>query len=98
VIPLQLPATTLAIGVGAFKLDMVEFPAALLRQRAIVVDHLAGAQHEAADLIQAGIGWSKVRDLSGMAGVRHAGVTPVLKTVGHAAWDLAAARVAVSSL
>jgi 1-piperideine-2-carboxylate/1-pyrroline-2-carboxylate reductase [NAD(P)H] len=34
---------------------MVEFPAALLHQRAIVVDHLAGAQHEAGDLIQAGI-------------------------------------------
>jgi 1-piperideine-2-carboxylate/1-pyrroline-2-carboxylate reductase [NAD(P)H] len=100
VIPTQLNPGTLAIGVGAFKPDMVEFPAELLRARLIIVDHLAGAQHEAGDLIQADIDWSAVRDLSSVVahGVESRGMLPVLKTVGHAAWDLAAARVAVQSL
>jgi 1-piperideine-2-carboxylate/1-pyrroline-2-carboxylate reductase [NAD(P)H] len=100
VIPAQLNPGTLAIGVGAFKPDMVEFPAELLRARLIIVDHLAGAQHEAGDLIQAGIAWSTVRDLSDVVayGIERTDMLPVLKTVGHAAWDLAAARVAVQSL
>jgi 1-piperideine-2-carboxylate/1-pyrroline-2-carboxylate reductase [NAD(P)H] len=100
VIPAQLNPGTLAIGVGAFKPDMVEFPAELLRARPIIVDHLAGAQHEAGDLIQAGIDWNAVRDLSAIVahGIQRTDVLPVLKTVGHAAWDLAAARVAVQSL
>jgi 1-piperideine-2-carboxylate/1-pyrroline-2-carboxylate reductase [NAD(P)H] len=99
VIPAQLRPDTLAIGVGAFKPDMVEFPAELLHARQIVVDHQAGAKHEAGDLIKAGIDWSKVRDIPDvvMRGIERTTVTPVLKTVGHAAWDLAAARVAVQS-
>uniref|UniRef100_UPI00037EA6EC delta(1)-pyrroline-2-carboxylate reductase family protein n=1 Tax=Herbaspirillum lusitanum TaxID=213312 RepID=UPI00037EA6EC len=40
VIPARLAPHTLAIGVGAFKPDMVEFPAALLAERTIVVDDL----------------------------------------------------------
>jgi 1-piperideine-2-carboxylate/1-pyrroline-2-carboxylate reductase [NAD(P)H] len=103
VIPAELPRHTLAVGVGAFKPDMAEIPPALLRARSIVVDHLAGARREAGDLIQAGIDWDKVRDLSEV--VREGrdwdadnAVMPVLKTVGHAAWDLAAARVALQSL
>lgn len=97
VIPEQLPPQTLAVGVGAFKPEMAEFPAALLHARQIVVDHLAGAQHEAGDLIRAQIDWSRVRDLSGVLahGIGKQALAPVLKTVGHAAWDLAAARVAV---
>jgi 1-piperideine-2-carboxylate/1-pyrroline-2-carboxylate reductase [NAD(P)H] len=96
VIPAQLPPRTLAIGVGAFKPEMAEFPAQLLHARPIVVDHMAGAQHEAGDLIRANIDWSTVRDLARVLthGIDGADVTPVLKTVGHAAWDLAAARVA----
>ena len=92
---------TLAVGVGAFKPDMVEFPAALLHSRQIVVDDLAGARHEAGDLIQAGIDWSQVRELAGMLDQpppTGAGSLPVFKTVGQAAWDLAAARVALMSL
>lgn len=97
VIPAQLRPDTLAIGVGAFKPDMAEFPASLLHARAIVVDHLDGARHEAGDLIQAGIDWSGVRDLGSVVGraMQSSGELPLLKTVGHAAWDLAAARVAL---
>ena len=100
VIPAQLPAQTMAIGVGAFKPEMAELPAELLHARRIVVDHLAGARHEAGDLLRADIDWSKVRDIASAAGdgTANPSVAPVLKTVGHAAWDLAAARVAVASI
>lgn len=100
VIPAQLRPDTLAIGVGAFKPQMAEFPAELLHARRIVVDHLAGARHEAGDLLRAQVDWNTVRDLASVLaeGIDKTGTTPVLKTVGHAAWDLAAARVAISSL
>jgi 1-piperideine-2-carboxylate/1-pyrroline-2-carboxylate reductase [NAD(P)H] len=100
VIPAAIAAHTLAIGVGAFKPDMVEFPPALLHARQIVVDDLAGARHEAGDLIQAHVDWSGVRDIAcALAGqLGRASPVPVFKTVGQAAWDLAAARVAVQAL
>lgn len=100
VIPAHIGAQTLAIGVGAFKPDMAEFPAALLRSRRIVVDDLGGARHEAGDLLQAGVDWSQVRDLASVLASASvpAGPVPVFKTVGQAAWDLAAARVAMYSL
>lgn len=100
VIPAQLPERTMAIGVGAFKPEMAELPAELLHARPIVVDHLAGAKHEAGDLLRAQVDWDKVRDLAAATGASGGagGIAPVLKTVGHAAWDLAAARVAIASL
>jgi 1-piperideine-2-carboxylate/1-pyrroline-2-carboxylate reductase [NAD(P)H] len=99
VIPVALPPDTLAVGVGAFKPDMAEFPPALLHARRIVVDHLAGAKHEAGDLLQAGIDWSGVRELAEVVahGMPVSTAVPVFKTVGHAAWDLAAARVALGA-
>ncbi|MGE5622411.1 MAG: delta(1)-pyrroline-2-carboxylate reductase family protein, partial [Bacillota bacterium] len=60
VIPAAIAPQTLAVGVGAFKPDMAEFPPALLHARQIVVDDLAGARHEAGDLIQAQVDWSRV--------------------------------------
>jgi len=98
VVPEQLPARTMAIGVGAFKPQMAELPAALLHARSVVVDDLAGARHEAGDLLRAQIDWSKVSNLAAAARMpsSHA-MAPVLKTVGHAAWDLAAARVAIGT-
>lgn len=100
VIPAQLPPNTMAIGVGAFKPEMAELPAALLHARQIVVDHLAGAQHEAGDLIRAGIDWNQVRDIPAVLahGIGKTAAAPALKTVGHAAWDLAAARVATGTI
>jgi 1-piperideine-2-carboxylate/1-pyrroline-2-carboxylate reductase [NAD(P)H] len=100
VIPATLAAHTLAIGVGAFKPDMVEFPATLLHARSIVVDDLAGARHEAGDLIQAGVDWRRVRSIGDILAGRGEPLDalPVFKTVGQAAWDLAAARVVCASL
>lgn len=100
VIPANIAANTLAIGVGAFKPDMVEFPAELLHSRTVVVDCLAGAKHEAGDLLQAQVDWSKVLELPDVLahGFTQETLLPVYKTVGQAAWDLAAARVAIASL
>lgn len=105
VIPEQVAPDTLAIGVGAFKPDMVEFPASLLHARSIVVDDLGGAHHEAGDLIQAKVDWNGVIAigdvLSGKvdrAALAKNGALPVFKTVGQASWDLAAARVMRASL
>ena len=102
VIPTQIAATTLAIGVGAFKPEMAEFPPQLLHERQIVVDDLDGARHEAGDLLQAEVDWGQVVALSqlldGTMRLSQIPKMPVFKTVGQAAWDLAAARVALESL
>lgn len=94
VVPPELPDTALAIGVGAFRPEMAELPPQLLTRRHIVVDYLKGAKHEAGDLLQANIDWSSVTEISSLPS------TPlsqpcVFKIVGHASWDLAAARVAL---
>jgi 1-piperideine-2-carboxylate/1-pyrroline-2-carboxylate reductase [NAD(P)H] len=97
VVPARLPDNTLAIGVGAFRPEMAELPAELLRRRRIVVDHLAGARTEAGDLIQADVDWSGVMELSQLD--LEKSFLPrlfVFKSVGHGAWDLAAARVALN--
>lgn len=100
VIPAHIADHTLAIGVGAFKPDMAEFPPALLHSRQIVVDDLGGAKHEAGDLLQAQVDWSQVRSLaSALASpLTPSKLAPVFKTLGQAAWDLAAARVAIAAL
>ncbi|MCL4182969.1 MAG: delta(1)-pyrroline-2-carboxylate reductase family protein [Burkholderiaceae bacterium] len=89
--------TGFVAAVGAFRPDMCELPAALLGRAALYVDDLAGARHEAGDLLQAGIDWSVVtpleRVIAGEA-PRPAQGPVVFKSVGQALWDLAACRVA----
>ncbi|HEY3597809.1 MAG TPA: bifunctional Delta(1)-pyrroline-2-carboxylate/Delta(1)-piperideine-2-carboxylate reductase [Paraburkholderia sp.] len=91
----------LVIGVGAFTPDMAEIGAHTLHGSALFVDDQAGAQHEAGDFIQAGIEW---RTVTGIAAALTAASPPdkntpvVFKTVGCAAWDLAAGRVARAAL
>jgi 1-piperideine-2-carboxylate/1-pyrroline-2-carboxylate reductase [NAD(P)H] len=99
VIPANIPPDTLAIGVGAFKPNMAEFPPELLHVRQIIVDDLDGAKHEAGDLIQANVDWTGVAALADIltGKVPRSALTPVFKTVGQAAWDLAAARVAIKA-
>jgi 1-piperideine-2-carboxylate/1-pyrroline-2-carboxylate reductase [NAD(P)H] len=97
VIPSKISPDTLAIGVGAFKPNMAEFPPELLHARQIIVDDLNGARHEAGDLLQAKVDWSGVSAIGDLLSgkVPHPAAVPVFKTVGQAAWDLAAARVAI---
>lgn len=100
VIPTHISPHTLAIGVGAFKPDMAEFSPELLHARQIIVDDINGARQEAGDLLQAKIDWSEVRDIASVLNstIATSNTLPVFKTVGQAAWDLAAARVAIANL
>lgn len=98
-------AGRLVIGVGAFTPQMAEIGARTLAQSALFVDDPAGARHEAGDFIQAGVDWAQVGGIAGMLERATAASTPlasqrpvVFKTVGCAAWDLAACRVARAAL
>ena len=54
-------------------------------------------EQEAGDLIRAGVEWQHVQPLSRrLRGADLPDGAVLFKTVGHAAWDLAAARVAVA--
>lgn len=89
----------LVVGVGAFRPEMAEIGATTLAGSLVVADDPAGARHEAGDLMRAGIDWAGVRSLAQV--LREpppAGRPVVFKSVGSAAWDLAAARVALAAL
>ncbi|TKC92654.1 delta(1)-pyrroline-2-carboxylate reductase family protein [Trinickia terrae] len=88
----------LVVGVGAFTPDAVEIGARTVLGSTLLVDDLAGARHEAGDFIQAGVDWARVATLASVLG-DDASAAPrtvpvVFKSVGCAAWDLAACRVA----
>jgi 1-piperideine-2-carboxylate/1-pyrroline-2-carboxylate reductase [NAD(P)H] len=90
-------AARLVVGVGAFTPDGAEIAASIVHASDVVVDDPAGAKHEAGDLIQAGIDWTKVGALADVIDGSWSGSAErpvVFKTVGCAAWDLAAARLA----
>jgi 1-piperideine-2-carboxylate/1-pyrroline-2-carboxylate reductase [NAD(P)H] len=89
----------LVIGVGAFKPQMAELGAVTLGGSDLYADDPAGARHEAGDLLRAGVDWARVASLGTLLRepVDH-GRPAVFKSVGTAAWDLAAGRVALRSL
>lgn len=96
-----LPARAgrLLIGTGAFTADAAEISAEAVNASQLYVDDPAGAQHEAGDLLLAGADWSQVRGLADALDRPPRHQQPVLlKTVGCAAWDLAACRVAQQHL
>ncbi|HKT99230.1 MAG TPA: bifunctional Delta(1)-pyrroline-2-carboxylate/Delta(1)-piperideine-2-carboxylate reductase [Paraburkholderia sp.] len=85
----------LVIGVGAFTSAAAEVGKATVDNSFIVVDDPAGARHEAGDLIQANVDWANVNALADAIKGAIKPVAPVFfKSVGCAAWDLAACRVA----
>jgi 1-piperideine-2-carboxylate/1-pyrroline-2-carboxylate reductase [NAD(P)H] len=87
---------TFIAAVGAFTPDTAELPPALVRRAHLYVDTLEGCQSGAGDLIQAGIDWNNVTPLEDVPSRVSAGSGPIIfKSVGHALWDLAAARLAV---
>lgn len=91
------PARTgrLIVGVGAFTSTAAEVGKATVDSSFIVVDDPAGAKHEAGDLIQAGVDWANVNAVADAIKGNLQLVAPVFfKSVGCAAWDLAACRVA----
>jgi ornithine cyclodeaminase len=95
VLPDRVRDDALVIAVGAYQPDMAELPPALVRRARLFVDTLESAQTEAGDLIQAGVDWSAVTPLEQVLDDPHPDHGPVVfKSVGHALWDLAAARLA----
>lgn len=92
-----LPAQVgrLVIGVGAFKPELVEISALTLSGSVLYTDDLPGARHEAGDFIQANIAWDTVTPLATALSTPPNLEQPIVfKTVGCAAWDLAAGRCA----
>jgi 1-piperideine-2-carboxylate/1-pyrroline-2-carboxylate reductase [NAD(P)H] len=99
VLPEEVPEGTFVAAVGSFEPEAAELPAGLISRSTVVVDTLEGAREEAGDLIQAetagAFSWDNATPLEEAlrATERPAGTT-VFKSVGHALWDLAAARTA----
>jgi 1-piperideine-2-carboxylate/1-pyrroline-2-carboxylate reductase [NAD(P)H] len=90
-------AGRVVVGVGAFKPEMAEIGPQTLSGSAIYADDPAGARHEAGDLLRAGVDWAGVRSLARLLREGADSTRPaVFKSVGCAAWDLAAARVALA--
>ncbi|MFK4441866.1 1-piperideine-2-carboxylate/1-pyrroline-2-carboxylate reductase [NAD(P)H] [Caballeronia udeis] len=88
-------AGRLVIGVGAFTPDAVEISKEVVDGSFVVVDDPVGAKHEAGDLIQAGFDWNRAGSLAqAIQGQLSPDVPIFFKSVGCAAWDLAACRVA----
>lgn len=92
-------AARLVVATGAFEPDAAEIDPATVRGSDVFVDDPVGARHEAGDLLQAGIDWSAVKPLAAaVAPYFRLPSRPVLfKSVGCAAWDLAAARVGLAT-
>jgi len=89
-------ADRLLVAVGAFSADAAEIDVATVLGSRLYVDDPRGAREEAGDLIRAGVDWTRVQPLAAALADGRPPAGPVLfKSVGCAAWDLAAARVAL---
>ena len=99
VLPEAVSEGTFVAAVGSFEPEAAELPPGLISRSAVVVDTLEAAKEEAGDLIQAeqvnAFQWPDAAELEDAlrANDRPTG-TVVFKSVGHALWDLAAARTA----
>ena len=97
VLPEEIPADTFVAAVGAFNPEMAELPPSLLSKSTVVVDTLEGAKEEAGDLIQAqesgAFEWADSVQLGeALLWTSFPDGPTIFKSVGHALWDLAAAR------
>lgn len=92
-------ADRLIIAVGAFEPTSAEIHADVVHSSILYVDDLTGAKHEAGDYILAAVDWAKVYPLVEADSVTLNHQHPkMFKSVGCAAWDLAACRVAKLAL
>ncbi|MEF3697043.1 delta(1)-pyrroline-2-carboxylate reductase family protein [Desulfolutivibrio sp.] len=103
VVPDRVRDDAFLAAVGSFSPRAAEIPAGLVRRAQVYVDDLTAAQAEAGDLIRAGADFGRITPLEdvadGAVGRPEAGGGPVLfKSVGHALFDLAAARLAMAML
>jgi ornithine cyclodeaminase len=102
VLPEEVPEGTFVAAVGSFEPEAAELPARLVSRSTVVVDTPEGAREEAGDLIQAkragAFEWNSATSLEdALRASERPGGTVVFKSVGHALWDLAAARTAFSA-
>ena len=103
VLPDEVPEDVFVAAVGAFRPGMAELPPGLLSRAKVVVDTMEGAKEEAGDLLSAhevgAFDWSDAIPLvEALRDVPDSGGPVVFKSVGHALWDLAAARAAFGFL
>ena len=101
VLPEQVPEDAFVAAVGSFRPDMAELPAALIWASTVFADDLEGAREEAGDLIQAeqtgALSWDEVVPLEDALDAGRPRGPVVFESVGHALWDLAAARLAFAN-
>lgn len=89
-------AGRLIVAVGAFNPNMAEISAKTISNSQVYVDEFEGAQHEAGDLIKANVDWGNVNSIYAALTNKVDYDKPIFyKTVGCAAWDLAAIRGAL---
>jgi 1-piperideine-2-carboxylate/1-pyrroline-2-carboxylate reductase [NAD(P)H] len=99
VLPEEIPEGVFVAAVGSFEPEAAELPPALISASQVFVDTMEGAKDEAGDLIQASLaGAFRWEDATALEDALRSSVHPkgriVFKSVGHALWDLAAARTA----
>lgn len=83
--------------VGAFTPEAAEVPASLVGRARLFADDLDAVRVEAGDYLRAGVDWSAVTPLEAVLDAPPKCRGPVVfKSVGHALFDLAAAKLAVS--
>jgi ornithine cyclodeaminase len=99
VLPGEIPEGIFVAAVGAFDPEVAELPPGLVGSSTVVVDTIEGVREEAGDLVQAeragAFGWEDATQLEdALLWSDKPKGTIVFKSVGHALWDLAAARTA----
>jgi 1-piperideine-2-carboxylate/1-pyrroline-2-carboxylate reductase [NAD(P)H] len=99
VLPEEIPEGSFVAAVGSFEPEAAELPPDLISASQVFVDTMEGAKDEAGDLIQASqAGAFQWDDATALEDALRSSWRPdgtvVFKSVGHALWDLAAARTA----
>lgn len=84
----------LIIAVGAYTPTMAEISPQTVHNSQLFIDNLDAAQQEAGDYIQANVDWSLVQPIIKAHPELKGSAAFIYKTIGCAAWDLAAARCA----
>ena len=102
VLPDDLPEGIFVAAVGAFNPEMAELAPGLVGSSSVVVDTIEGVKEEAGDLIWAqragAFDWEDATQLEdALLWSESPGGPIVFKSVGHALWDLAAAKTAFGS-
>lgn len=88
-------ADRLLIGMGAYRHDMAEFSADTVQASLHYIDDKTSGPHEAGDLLQAHVNWDLVQPIALAQHQPPNRSRPLFyKSIGCAAWDLAAARCA----